>query len=432
MGKVYYDMGFLSTAEVIECSATDLIGQYIGHTGPKTQRLLEKALGRVLFIDEAYRLAGERFAKEAMDEIVDCITKPKFARKLIIILAGYDADINRLMSSNPGLTSRFPEAVIFRGISADECITLFTNLLRKRKHQLSRNNVHLDIAALESPRDEFIKDLRHRFEALSRLPNWANCRDVETVAKSIFGEIFKSDKILQGQSVIDEKTVLVHIDSMISERAHRGAMVSSSQKRNGSEPAQIAADIQIQRPPVAKDTESAETTAQHDHQKAPTGNNDVQDTADGTQRDPGVSDEVWARLQQDKLAEEAREQAYKKLLEEERAMQESVAESRKAESDAAAAVQKATTSNTDDEEKRRHEEARLQHELERRKQEAELEVLRRKKQEAEERRRKEQEAQKKLRHMGVCVAGFRWIKQAGGYRCAGGMHYVSDAQLGMS
>lgn len=94
MGKVYYDMGILGSDEVIESSATDLVGQYIGYTGPKTQELLEKVLGRLLLIDEAYYLADGQFTKEAMDEIVDCITKPKFAGKLIVILAGYDKDIN--------------------------------------------------------------------------------------------------------------------------------------------------------------------------------------------------------------------------------------------------------------------------------------------------------------------------------------------------
>jgi hypothetical protein len=68
MGKVFYDMGFLSTPEVLECSATDLVGNYVGQTGPKTQKLLEKGLGKVLFIDEAYRLAEGGFATEAMDE----------------------------------------------------------------------------------------------------------------------------------------------------------------------------------------------------------------------------------------------------------------------------------------------------------------------------------------------------------------------------
>lgn len=62
-----YDMGFLATAEVVECSATDLIGQYIGHTGPKVKKQLDRGLGKVLFVDEAYRLAEGHFAKEAVD-----------------------------------------------------------------------------------------------------------------------------------------------------------------------------------------------------------------------------------------------------------------------------------------------------------------------------------------------------------------------------
>src|SRR3954465_15657636 len=159
MGKIFYDMGFLSTAEVVECSATDLVGQYVGQTGPKTQKLLEKALGKVLFIDEAYRLTEGVFAKEAMDEIVDCITKPKFAQKLIIILAGYDADINRLMSINPGLTSRFPEALQFNGLNPDDCTRLLTKLLRGQKHKLLQKKRDLDITILESPRNEFLQEL---------------------------------------------------------------------------------------------------------------------------------------------------------------------------------------------------------------------------------------------------------------------------------
>jgi SpoVK/Ycf46/Vps4 family AAA+-type ATPase len=88
MGKVFYDMGFLATAELIDVSVTDVVGQYVGQTGPKVQQLLDKALGKVLFIDEAYGLGDGHFAKEAMDELVDYTTKTKYHKKLVIILAG--------------------------------------------------------------------------------------------------------------------------------------------------------------------------------------------------------------------------------------------------------------------------------------------------------------------------------------------------------
>jgi len=122
MGQIYYDMGFLSSTEVIECSASDLVGQYVGQTGPKTSKLLEKALGRVLFIHDAYRLSQGQFAKEAMDQLVGLLTQERFRAKLIVILAGYDREMNELMALNTGLSSRFREEVIFNNISPAQCL----------------------------------------------------------------------------------------------------------------------------------------------------------------------------------------------------------------------------------------------------------------------------------------------------------------------
>lgn len=427
MGKVYYDMGFLATAEVVESSATDLVGQYVGQTGPKTQKLLEKALGKVLFIDEAYRLAEGHFAKEAMDEIVDSITKPKFAQKLIIILAGYDADINRLMSINPGLTSRFPETVIFRALNPEESANLFTQLLQKQKFQLLQKKTHLDIAVLESPSDEFLRKLLHRFKALLNLPNWANARDVQTLAKGVFGKTIKSATLSPGKLTISEETVVAEIDSMITERAHRSHIPTLDQHSLLSDTPQAAFDNRFDSPPAAQTIRSEQRVSQNDHPPPPAPSRDIKETPDKTPRDAGVSDEEWERLQQDKAAAEAREQEYKRVLEQEVALQESAAALEEvAQRDAKEAAQR-----NGDEAKRRHEEARLQHELERRARDAELEALQRKRQAEEERRQKEREVQKKLRDLGVCSAGFRWIKQAYGYRCAGGSHHVSNAELGL-
>ena len=83
----------------------------------------------------------------------------------------------------------------------------------------------------------------------------------------------------------------------------------------------------------------------------------------------------------------------------------------------------------DDELKRIYEQARLRREMARRKRAIELAELEAKARKAKEEKRKEAEAQKKLRDIGICVAGFRWIKQQGGYRCSAGGHFVSDASL---
>lgn len=88
MGQVSYDIGFLSLPKVIECSATDLIGQYVGPTRPRTQEYLRKHYEKILLVNEAYRLGEGRFASEAVNELVDQITKPKLAGKLVVILCG--------------------------------------------------------------------------------------------------------------------------------------------------------------------------------------------------------------------------------------------------------------------------------------------------------------------------------------------------------
>ena len=434
MGKVYYDMGFLATAEVVECSATELVGQYVGQTGPKTQRLLEKGLGKVLFIDEAYRLAEGHFAKEAMDEIVDSITKPKFAQKLIIILAGYDADINRLMSINPGLTSRFPETLLFRGLYPDESVMLLTGLLQEQKGKLLQKKTDLDLAILECPRDTFFQYLLDRFKTLCKLPNWANARDVQTIAKSIFGKAMKSATTSSGRLTVDEKTIITIIDAMIVERIHRSQTTVSGHNQLPSATA-TATQARLGNTTAASTKQSAHSaSSQASRPSSPVPHHDTKSEPDDTLRDANVTDEVWERLQQDKAAAEAKEDEYKQLLEQETALQNSIAVAveRKTESTKDNIPQKATQPGADDEAKRRQEEARLRHELERRALEAELEILRRKRQEEEEKRRKEREAQKKLRDMGVCCAGYRWIKQTLGYRCEAGGHYVSNAQLGVA
>jgi AAA+ superfamily predicted ATPase len=124
-------MGILSSKEVEECSASDLVGQFVGQTGPKTRRLFERALGKVLFIDEAYRLGEGHFAREAMDEFVGILTQERFRGKLIVILAGYDKEMNDLLQVNTGLSSRFPEEIIFPNIAPAKCLEILDRKLRK-------------------------------------------------------------------------------------------------------------------------------------------------------------------------------------------------------------------------------------------------------------------------------------------------------------
>ncbi|KAL2851568.1 hypothetical protein BJY01DRAFT_232841 [Aspergillus pseudoustus] len=376
MGRVYYDMGLLSSAEVIESSATDLVGQYIGQT--------------------AYRLAEGQFAKEAMDEIVDCITKPKFFQKLIIILAGYDKDINQLMAINPGLTSRLPESLEFRRLRPVECINLLTNLLRAKKDKLFSRLDTFCITSLESPRPEFLRNVSKRFAILSQSANWANARDVQTIAKAIFGAAIQS--MQKSVVVITEAFIIDRLDYMISERTNRASQ--SSVPSPVGDPRQAPAfdgQSTITTPTSTAAPSVKDTTATEDPELP------VAETGPaGTPRDTGASDDVWNLLQQDLPAAETNESDYQSLLKDERDAQKAIEE----------IIKSITDDPKPDDEAKRQREQRCLEELARR---ARLEQLQRNREAEEAARRKEQKVQQKLRPPG--------------YRCAGGSHYVSNGQL---
>ncbi|KAJ5823469.1 hypothetical protein N7447_005809 [Penicillium robsamsonii] len=433
MGQVYYDMGLLASSEVVETSATDLVGQYIGQTGPKTQQVLERCLGKVLFIDEAYRLAEGHFAKEAMDEIVDGITKPRFAQKLIIILAGYDADINRLMSVNSGLTSRFPESLQFDPLSSADCVKLMCELLLKEKRDLlSKSQAQFDLVCLESPDFEFMKGMSERLDRLSETSGWANARDVGTLTKTIFGKTLQSSS--GKRLTLSKDSVLEALDSMLNERSSRE--VYSQNPASTTIKPRERTDMAIRTQPLSKpvtklDNQGSVSENVVSSKETATTEPEPANSTSTTERDAGVTDEVWYQLEKDKALAEAKEKEYLRLKEEEEEQKKEILKL-KAEEEKAARELEEAKKKADEDAKRRHEQARLQHELERRRQEAIFETLRKQQKALAEARRKEQANQTKLRSMGLCVAGFQWIKQSGGYRCAGGFHWVSDAELGNS
>ncbi|RYO90590.1 hypothetical protein DL764_008430 [Monosporascus ibericus] len=392
MGKVFYDMGFLATAEVVECSATDLIGQYVGQTGPKVQQLLEKALGKVLFIDEAYRLADGHFANDAVNELVDSVTKDKFHKKLIIILAGYESDINHLMSVNEGLTSRFPEVVNFRSLRAQECMTLLKDLLSRQRAQLHRKGVSFDLTVLESPTSFFTNQVTHLFSALIKQASWASARDVKTVSQSIFKQALKC-QVGPKQLLVDEQTVILKLQDLYNERESRSRTKRDGLSNNRSLDIDTApaatqnapkTSINIAKTPtsIGDDPSDGPEAPAPETQTVKQESEAKQPSRDQGLRDAGVSDAVWEQLQRDRQAEQEREDEYQRLLE---------------------AKNNAT--------------------------EAEREKIVKRLLEEERRREQEAEMQKKLAQMGVCPMGYQWIKQASGYRCAGGSHFMADEQL---
>lgn len=424
MGKVYYDMGFLDKAVVEECSATDLIGEYVGHTGPKVQKVLEKSLGRVLLIDEAYRFAEGKFAKEAIDEIVDCVTKPKYQGKLIIILAGYEHDINRLLSVNPGLTSRFPETIDFKPLKPDACFQLLADLLRKRKAELASKGKDMDISCLERPSALFLTRCTATIKSLTSVEGWASARDVKQLARNVFHSIDFEAEVLK----LEEKQVTLALSRMLKDRQSKMVKSTPSKSQNRE------ADSSHTPAPSSNPTLSIRTHTSAPTQQPTNGGSSTDDGASDeggsgegavippespesdrnrkAVRDAGVSDEVWEQLQKDEAEEERKEAEYLKLKE--AAQKLAIEEAREK------IVREVIA---EDEEARKKEEARRRAAAEAR------ERILRQLMEEEKRRKEEAQKREKLKALGVCPAGYHWIKQADGYRCAGGSHYLSNGQI---
>ena len=138
LGHLLAELQVLPKGHLVEVERADLVGEYIGHTAQKTRDQLRKALGGILFIDEAYSLArgGEKdFGKEAIDTLVKAMEDHK--NELILILAGYRHEMDKFMRTNPGLKSRFPIQIHFPDYTTEELLDISLLMLSERQYCLS-------------------------------------------------------------------------------------------------------------------------------------------------------------------------------------------------------------------------------------------------------------------------------------------------------
>ncbi|MBU9721382.1 MULTISPECIES: AAA family ATPase [Bacillaceae] len=123
-GRILYELDLLKRGHLVVAGRSDLVAGYVGQTALKTKKKIKEALGGVLFIDEAYSLvsSNQDFGKEAIDTLVEEMTKHN--ENLVVILAGYSDNMNILMKSNPGLTSRFKKTIHFPSYATEELIQI--------------------------------------------------------------------------------------------------------------------------------------------------------------------------------------------------------------------------------------------------------------------------------------------------------------------
>ncbi|MFG2088335.1 MULTISPECIES: AAA family ATPase [unclassified Spirillospora] len=128
LGRIFAAAGLLARPEVVEAQRADLVGEHLGATALKTNKIVDSALGGILFIDEAYSLTnpgysgGDAFGAEAVQTLLKRAEDDR--DRLVVVLAGYEGDMDRFLSSNPGLASRFDVRVDFPSYGPDELLRI--------------------------------------------------------------------------------------------------------------------------------------------------------------------------------------------------------------------------------------------------------------------------------------------------------------------
>jgi len=165
MAQILHRLGYVRKGHLTAVTRDDLVGQYIGHTAPKTREVLKRAMGGVLFIDEAYYLyrpENERdYGQEAIEILLQVMENQR--EDLVVILAGYKDRMDTFFRSNPGMSSRVAHHIDFPDYTPAELLAIATLMLEQMQYRLSRQA------------DATLRDYLERRRAQ---PNFANARSV--------------------------------------------------------------------------------------------------------------------------------------------------------------------------------------------------------------------------------------------------------------
>lgn len=144
LAKIYYRLGVLSKGHLVEVDRSGLVGGYVGQTAIKVQEVIQKALGGILFIDEAYSLTANKGENDYGLEAVDTLLKGMEDHRddLVVIVAGYPDLMNKFLNSNPGLKSRFNKFINFDDYRPEELVDIFIGMCRKSGYAPTAECMH--------------------------------------------------------------------------------------------------------------------------------------------------------------------------------------------------------------------------------------------------------------------------------------------------
>lgn len=140
VAQILYNLNYIKQNKLIEVSSKDLVAEYVGQTAPKTMAVIEKAMGGVLFIDEAYSLAsgkgqGNSYNEEAIATLIQAMENSR--DNLVVIFAGYTVEMQDFLNANSGIVSRIGYTVEFEDYTEDELVQIFKNMVKKAGFEIT-------------------------------------------------------------------------------------------------------------------------------------------------------------------------------------------------------------------------------------------------------------------------------------------------------
>ena len=206
MARIYHSLDILSKGQLVEVDRSGLVAGYVGQTALKTQKVIEKAMGGVLFIDEAYALNGKSendFGQEAIDTILKAMEDHR--DDLVVIVAGYTELMDRFIHSNPGLESRFNRFLMFEDYTPEQMVAIFKMQCKKGCYVLAEGTEELvrDFISEESADDSFgnARGVRNLFEHILVAQNNRLAR-MEQVTREDLMQILPDD-VLRARGKLD-------------------------------------------------------------------------------------------------------------------------------------------------------------------------------------------------------------------------------------
>jgi probable Rubsico expression protein CbbX len=198
MSDILYKLGYIKKGHLLTVTRDDLVGQYIGHTAPKTKEVLKKAMGGVLFIDEAYYLYkpdnDRDYGSEAIEILLQVMENQR--DELVVILAGYKEPMDKFYESNPGLSSRIANHIDFPDYTVDELVKIAKLMLQDQQYQLTPD--------AEIALTRYIQKRKER-------PLFANARSVKNALDR--ARMRQANRIFDSRGQVLTKKELVNIEA---------------------------------------------------------------------------------------------------------------------------------------------------------------------------------------------------------------------------